>query len=178
MNLLVALLTEGFSESKWTDQEVGVAFGRNVPIIPIRMGKDPYGFMGRYQAIAGNLGNSGIADAIFDYALRNNSVTALAIAAYVEALNDSPNFERSNLLAKKLPAIDALSLEQEEALVRVFNQNSQVNGSYGFSGTRAAHHGEGLAHHLLRLTGNEYVYISGGQIAKASTLDLIDHSLL
>ena len=177
MNLLVALLTEGFSVSKWTDQEVGVALGRGVPIIPIRMGKDPYGFIGRYQAIAGNLGNSGMADAIFDYALRNNSVKASAIDSYVKALKDSPNFDRSNLLAKKLSGIDALSPGQEEALVTVFNQNPQVNASFGFRGTRPAYHGEGLAHHLLRLTGNEYVYVSG-EIVKASTLTLIDDSPL
>ena len=64
MDVLIALLTEGFSESKWTDQEVGVALGRRVPILPIRMGKDPYGFMAKYQAIPGSDRASGVADSI------------------------------------------------------------------------------------------------------------------
>ena len=53
MDVLVALLTRGFSRSDWTDQEVGVAIGLGIPIIPIRMGKDPYGFFGKYQALSG-----------------------------------------------------------------------------------------------------------------------------
>ena len=39
MDLLLALLTEDFAESKWTDQEVGIAIGQKVPVIPVRMGK-------------------------------------------------------------------------------------------------------------------------------------------
>ena len=40
MDFLIALLTEEFSNSNWTDQEIGVAYGRRIPIIPIRIGKD------------------------------------------------------------------------------------------------------------------------------------------
>ena len=52
MDVLIALMTEDFSDSNWTDQEIGVAIGRNVLILPIRMGADPYGFIGKYQAIS------------------------------------------------------------------------------------------------------------------------------
>lgn len=51
MEALVALLSEDFHDSNWTDQEIGVAIGRGVPIIPIRLGLDPYGFIGKYQAV-------------------------------------------------------------------------------------------------------------------------------
>ena len=53
MDALVALLTERFSESCWTDQEIGIAYGRGVPVVPVRLGTDPYGFIGKYQALAG-----------------------------------------------------------------------------------------------------------------------------
>ena len=53
MDALVALLTENFHDSNWTDQEVGVAIGRDVPVITIRMGTDPYGLMGKWQALSG-----------------------------------------------------------------------------------------------------------------------------
>ena len=52
MDALVALLTENFHDSNWTDQEVGFAFGRGVPIIAVRLGMDPYGFLGRFQALS------------------------------------------------------------------------------------------------------------------------------
>jgi hypothetical protein len=37
MDALAALMTEEFHNSNWTDQEVGVAFGRGVPIIVIKL---------------------------------------------------------------------------------------------------------------------------------------------
>lgn len=53
MDALVALLAPGFKESNWCDQEVGVAIGRQLPIISVRQGLDPYGFIGKYQAVQG-----------------------------------------------------------------------------------------------------------------------------
>jgi hypothetical protein len=52
MDTFVALMTDGFHDSIWTDQEVGVAFGRGVPIISVKLGKDPYGFIGKFQALS------------------------------------------------------------------------------------------------------------------------------
>ena len=54
MDALAAILTPKFNESKWTDQEVGVAVGRGSLIIPIRKGMDPYGFIGKYQGMQGD----------------------------------------------------------------------------------------------------------------------------
>lgn len=49
MDALAAVLSPGFKESNWTDQEVGVAIGRDILVIPVRKGIDPYGFIARYQ---------------------------------------------------------------------------------------------------------------------------------
>jgi hypothetical protein len=54
MDALVAVLTPNFDKSKWTDQEVGVAIGREVLVIPIRKGMDPYGFIGKFQGLQSN----------------------------------------------------------------------------------------------------------------------------
>ena len=51
---LVALLHEGFHESKWTDQEIGFAMGRAVPVFSVKFGQTPYGFIGRFQAFNGS----------------------------------------------------------------------------------------------------------------------------
>jgi hypothetical protein len=51
---LVAFLHPGFHASNWTDQEVGFVLARGVLVVPVRLGDDPYGFIGRYQAIAGD----------------------------------------------------------------------------------------------------------------------------
>jgi hypothetical protein len=54
MDALAAILMPGFNESKWTDQEVGIAIGRQKLVIPIRKGLDPYGFIGKYQGFNPN----------------------------------------------------------------------------------------------------------------------------
>lgn len=54
MDVLVALVTEDFDKSKWTAQEIGFALGRNIPVISIKNGMDPFGFFGQKQAIPGN----------------------------------------------------------------------------------------------------------------------------
>ena len=148
MDLLVALLTERFSESKWTDQEIGFAVGRQVPIVPVRMGKDPYGFMGKYQAISGSQNNREIADAIFLYALSDESLKSSATDSYIMALDRSGSFSRSNLLAKYLPQIEHLSREQEETLVTAFNGNSQVSNAFDLRAD--------IVEHLKRMTGSDY----------------------
>jgi len=41
----------GFRESNWTDQEVGVAIGRDALVIPVMRGSTPHGFIGKYQGM-------------------------------------------------------------------------------------------------------------------------------
>lgn len=51
MDALIAILTPDFSESRWTDHEVGIAVGREVLVLPIRKKQDPYGFIGKFQGL-------------------------------------------------------------------------------------------------------------------------------
>ncbi|WP_353269430.1 toll/interleukin-1 receptor domain-containing protein [Gemmatimonas sp.] len=52
MDAMLAIHTEGFSESVWTQQEIGVAIGRGVKIISLKLeNEDPKGFIARDQAI-------------------------------------------------------------------------------------------------------------------------------
>jgi hypothetical protein len=50
---LLAYLTEHFHASLWTDHEMGVALGRNVLVVPVNAGVNPYGLIGKYQAVPG-----------------------------------------------------------------------------------------------------------------------------
>ena len=72
---LVALLHVGFHESNWTDQEIGFAMGRGVPVFSVRFGQDPYGFIGKTQAFQGvEKEPIEIAEELFD-AYRSNKQT-------------------------------------------------------------------------------------------------------
>lgn len=51
MDALVAIHTEGFSKSFWTQQEIGFAVGKGKKIISLRIGEDPTGFISKRQAL-------------------------------------------------------------------------------------------------------------------------------
>ena len=161
MDLLVALLTPGFSESKWTDQEVGVAVGLRVPVVAIRMGKDPYGFIGRFQGLRGSLSSNEIAEEIFEFTLKHHALHAQSINAFIMALDQAPSFTRANALAGFLEAIDNLTEDQEAALVEAFNSNPQVNHAYDILPV--------IVEHLKRMTGNSYS-LDSHQLSKSNTL--------
>ena len=52
MDAFIAVHTPGFSQSFWTQQEIGFAVGRGTMIISFRMGEDPTGFISKQQALA------------------------------------------------------------------------------------------------------------------------------
>jgi len=91
--VLVALLHPDFHNSSWTDQEIGFAMGRGVPVLAVRFGQDPYGFIGRFQAFNGTKKKAPqTASEIFD-ALRKNKQTQRKMADVLVALfADSPSF--------------------------------------------------------------------------------------
>ena len=119
-----------------------------MPILPVRLGKDPYGFMGKFQGISGSGGTHQIVESVFQYLFSNEKFRNFAIESFITALTNSGSFYRSNDLSKYFPEIDRLSLEQEEKLVQVFNSNKQVYGAFDIR--------DCIVESLKRTTGNDY----------------------
>lgn len=158
MDAFVALLTKDFHDSAWTDQEVGYALGRGVSLIAVKWGRDPYGFIGKFQGLSCKL-----------------DVAALRIAkllikqprmldCYIGALPDCHTFDEGNLLSQLLPLIKELTTGQIERLLAANNKHPQVRESYGFSGEKPSHYGPGLAFHLSRITGKKFTRNETGEI--------------
>lgn len=158
MDALVALMTENFHDSEWTDQEVGCAFGRGVPIISVKLGKDPYGFIGKFQALSCSWDSS--AKEIAKILIKQDSM----LNAYIKAIQDCGNFDDGNTLSTLLPLIGNMSGKQVSDLVSAYNNNSNVRGSFGFNGTRSYIFGTGLLPHLVRWTGKNYRFSPDGKI--------------
>ena len=167
MDMLVALLTEGFSESKWTDQEVGVAIGREVPVVSVALGVDPYGFIGKYQAILGKDIDQ-ILNEILSILFKRDGVRDVANNAFVKNVANADSFDRANFLARYLPMLDQLSPDQEQALVNAFNTNSQVYDAFGFN--------PHIIDHLKRSTGNNYRIEGNRYSPKQLVLDEVSRS--
>jgi hypothetical protein len=162
MDGLAALMTEDFHASYWTDQEVGFALGRHVPVIPVRLGRNPYGFLARIQALSCNWKNA--AERIVEVLIRCEGM----FDAYVQAIRDCDSYDDANLLARILPSIEELKDDQIAELVHAYNSNSQVYDSYGFNGDKSYTYGSGLVPHLHRLGSRRYE-MSGHHIRLAST---------
>lgn len=157
MDAFVALLTEKFHDSFWTDQEVGFAMGRGVPILSVRLGENPYGFIGKFQALSCS----------WDEAPRR--ITKIFVKhdrmldAYIKTVQNCNTYDHGNDLAEILSSIDNLSPEQVDALISAYEENGQLRGSFGFNGDRPGSYGKGLASHLSRITGQNYRFSSSGR---------------
>jgi hypothetical protein len=141
MDAFAALMTDDFHDSDWTDQEVGFALARGVPVIAVKLGRDPYGFLGKFQALSADW--DGATLGIVKLLLRNDRM----LSAYVQALRDCRSWDVGNMLADALPGIERASDQQIDELVAAANDNTEVRYSFGFRGNKRAHYGPGLIPH-------------------------------
>jgi hypothetical protein len=162
MDAFVALMTENFHESDWTDQEVGFAFARGVPMIAVKFGRDPYGFIGKFQALTCSWTTA--AKEIAGVLIKHDRM----LNAYIKAVQNCKHWTDGNLLAVILPDIDQLTDDQADALVSAYNENGEVSGSFGFDGSKPRLYGDGLFAHLKRLNGRNYKQLPNGNIKVVS----------
>lgn len=158
MDGFVALMTEGFHDSDWTDQEVGYAVAKGVPIIAVRLGKDPYGFIGKFQALSSTWQSS--VEDIMKILIKNDQI----LSDYIQALRNCPSWDSGNVLAKVLPGIEKLTTSQIDALVAAYNETSELRGSFAFNGTKPNSYGPGLVSYLNRLGNRQFKYSSDWHI--------------
>ena len=131
MEALVALITPDFADSNWTDQELGVAIGRRVPIIPVRLGKDPYGFVGKYQGLQGlNRDPASLGRALYDLLLANPTLISRLTESLVARFEKSLSFAHANTLMRLLAGIKSAPPHLIERIEKAPAQNDQVAGAY------------------------------------------------
>jgi len=160
MDILVAIMTDDFKNSNWTDQEIGFAMGRKKPIISLRMGTDPYGFIGKYQGIKTSWEN-----ASFEI-IKILMVQEKMVDTYLEKLEICATYDDANKLAECLPYIKTITQAQINIFIKIFEENSQIRDSHGFDGLKPSEFGKGLAFHLSRATGDNYKISSSHKIIK------------
>jgi hypothetical protein len=133
MDALVALLTSDFHDSSWTDQEVGVAIGRGVPLIAVRLGLDPYGLMGKGQGLGGCswTDTDSIASTTFDLLSKRLSDKSRLFECALAAYSESESFLDSGWKVKNLLArFDDLTPSQVERVLTAYRANGQNKHSF------------------------------------------------
>lgn len=144
---MTAYLTPDYHPSLWTDQEVGVCLARAVLIIPIRKGATPYGFMGKYQALAGGTkGAERLAQDIHGI-LESNALTASRLVAAkidveasqaVEELEQAPSYNAARAALTRLLRVPEEHLNNEllDRIERASQTNHELTAQWNFGATQ------------------------------------------
>jgi len=129
---LAAILTDGFHESKWTDQEIGFCVNRRILIIPVRLGVTPYGFISRYQALTPSIKDATVvADRLFEILCKHDLTAEKMSAALVAQFADSDSFASAKANAKLLQRVRAWTPERLREIEQAVEKNRQVREAIG-----------------------------------------------
>ena len=118
--------------SNWTDQEIGFAMGRSLPVFAVRLGQDPYGFIGRFQAFAG-LGKPAltVARELFDSYRKNKQSQRRMAEVLVSLFEDSSSFAEAKARIGYLEELEFWESGFVSRIVAASEANSQIVGSWG-----------------------------------------------
>lgn len=132
MDALVALLSPGFNESKWCDQEVGVAIGRRVPVVPVKIELDPYGLIGKFQAIQAKGKNpSDVAPMIVEALITKSQVGPKITSLLVSQTEKSMSWDNTKRLVSMIEKSPFITLEHVRILKRAAEENGEVKHAHG-----------------------------------------------
>ncbi len=161
MHVLAALLTPDFKSSDWTEQEVGAAVGRDIPVFAIDMGLVPYGFMKRYQAIPGAVGERGgatkVANVIAEAIKRNDRLEPHPVNGYIAKLQSAGSYRQTDQLASEWNWNSKLTDQQVQQILAAYNTNNQVSGAGSFDDIilRLMYESTGVQHHIQHVGGRK-----------------------
>jgi hypothetical protein len=115
MDAFVAILSPDFNSSKWTDQEVGIAVARDVLMVPISRGEQPYGFLSKYQALMskGLLAKDVAAD-VFRAICANARTKGRMIESLTRTISTGSDVSEALFRIEKLNSIEGVGVEDWE----------------------------------------------------------------
>lgn len=168
MEAMLVFLTDDFSGSTWTNQEVGFALGKEVPVISLKLEKsDPPGFISHVQALKGRLESPdekveelyGLVSSVVGNSERMSSGLVRAFVAshsFGEAMNRFDRMER---------VVKTLTDDQLGEIVSGFHENDQLYNA-GYLTSRYNR----LTNYLRNCTGVEYEIAGRRLVAKVSKI--------
>jgi hypothetical protein len=132
-DIFMPLLTSRYPDSKWTDQEVGIAVGLKKVVLPVKMGLDPYGFIQRFQAIElrEDVASSEFGRRVYDVLLKHTKVGKRMRRAIINAFIESSSFDEARRRSRSLREIIDFEAKELEMLVRGAAGNYQIYDSFG-----------------------------------------------
>ena len=129
---VLALLHPGFHCSKWTDHEIGYGMGRNILIVPVQIGTDPYGLFGKFQAIQGhNMSTTTLAHEVFDVLNRNEETKRTLADSVLYAFGSANSYELARQRMSLLEELEYWDDHLTKTARSYLKSNDQIRDSYG-----------------------------------------------
>jgi hypothetical protein len=161
MEVMLALVTDDFEASYWTQQEVGYALGRGIDVIPLKLGaKAPAGFIGSIQALKGDLSElpasaGDIYTVLADKLGKKDRLQTALITAFTESTNYPIAIERFDRMHK---VVRQITEDEYITIAAAFLKNDQLHGCNYLLNNR-------LKKFLQEATGHR-IMIDGGVITR------------
>jgi len=127
--VFISVLTKGFMESDWTDQETGFALALKKKIIPVKVHDNPYGFIGAFQALKWNKSSPDVTGWEIAECLHEESRFAQVVKdGVIDVFLSGSDFKEVASTIKKLLRFRPFSAEQ---LHRIIEGSASNHGIYG-----------------------------------------------
>ena len=161
MEVMLVLLADDFHEGDWTDQEVGFALGKGIPIVCVKVGStDPKGFIGATQAINASLENiDDIAYKVSSVLIRETDQGSRIKEILIKLFVKSPHYiETMERLRRLKDTVNSLTDADLKKIIAGYSKNSQLHGCDGIH-----NRGNWFKDYLENATGKELEF-SGKKI--------------
>ena len=133
-HVFIPIITPEFNESKWTDQESGMALITNKLIIPVSVSKglNPHGFLSIYQALKLDpkeleKGCIKIVKAIKD----NERYAPIVLDLLIKSLKGSRSYASSEWKTSLISEFDSFTKEQFNLILETAINNNQIHFACG-----------------------------------------------
>ena len=162
MEIMLAFVTDDLHDSIWTNQEIGFALGRNLPIVSLKLqNQDPRGFIGKQQALKCSYVNvAAIAPDIYEILADKLGNRERLQTSLIRAFLNSPDFfETKRRFERMKGVVSELSGAEVADIVTGFRENNQLHNAIHLNNKY-----QRLRKFLTAATGKEFV-IEGKNIS-------------
>lgn len=161
MEIMLTFVTDDFHDSVWTNQEVGFALGRNIPVISLKLQKrDPGGFVGSTQALRGSIDDvEASAPGVYGLIASKLHKRERLQPALIKAFINSPSWSDTTTLFDRMESVvTELSNAEVEEIIAGYAKNDQL-----YNAIYLDNRYKRLSRFLERCTGRSFK-IEGKQI--------------
>ncbi len=157
MEIMLAFITDDFHGSTWTNQEIGYALGKGIPIIPVKLeGHDPAGFIGPLQALKGRLDEPDeLVKKIYEILCEKLGQKDRLQQAVISAFIQSPDFNETKVRFDRME--NAVKTLSDDELARI-NKGLREITNY-------------ITVYILKINMNAYVNLWFGALESKSRLE-------